>query len=129
MVYILTVVDVCSAYTLIRALPTKEMKSVARKLWEIFCKYRTPKIVQSDNRLEFVNQAIQVLMKLYGVDHQLITPYYPANRLVKQRNKKVERVLKKFTMGMYAAWNEWIPLVQISFNEAVSKQTVVQRFY
>jgi len=37
--YILTVVDVCTAYTVLRSLKSKEMEQVARKLWEIFTDY------------------------------------------------------------------------------------------
>ena len=41
MVYILTIVDVCTAFTIIRALRTKEMEEVARRLWEVFTDFGT----------------------------------------------------------------------------------------
>jgi transposase InsO family protein len=81
--YILTIVDVLSGFTLLRALKTKAMDEMARTLWITFCDYGPPKILQSDNGTEFVNSIIGQLSQLYGIDHQLITPYHPrANGLV-----------------------------------------------
>ena len=53
------------------------METVARKLWKIFCLIGWPRILQSDNGREFVNQILQALMKLTGIDHRLISPYNP----------------------------------------------------
>ena len=122
--YILTVVDVCTNYTVLRALRNKDMETLARKLWKIFSEYGTAKIIQSDNGTEFVNQTIKTLTVLYGMDHRLSTAYHPrANGLVERRNKEVGKTLKKFTEGTYAAWQDWLPLVQISLNEAISQRT------
>ena len=122
--YILTVVDVCTAYTVIRALKNKEMETVAQQLWMIFCEYGTPKIMQSDNGLEFVNRVMKAMTVIHGIDHRLITAYHPsANGQVERRNKEVSKALKKFTEGTYAAWQQWLPLVQISLNEAISERT------
>ena len=75
--YIFTVVDVCTAYTVIRALKSKEMEVVARKLWEIFTDYGTPKIMQSDNGLEFVNKVVNAMTTLYGIEPRLSAAYNP----------------------------------------------------
>ena len=122
--YILTVVDVCTNFTVLRALKNKDMETIARKLWRIFSNFGTAKIIQSDNGAEFVNQVVKTLTMLYGIDHRLSTAYHPrANGLVERRNKEVSKTLKKFTEGTYAAWQDWLPLVQISLNEAISQRT------
>ena len=38
--YILTVVDVCTAFTVLQSLENKNMECVARKLWKVFTDYR-----------------------------------------------------------------------------------------
>jgi len=122
--YILTLVDVCTGYVVLRSLPNKEMETVARSLWKIFCEYGTPKILQSDNGSEFVNQAVQAMTHLYGVDHRLITAYHPnANGLVERKNKDVSQALKKYTEGSFAAWDDWLPLIQLGLNEGINQRT------
>ena len=61
---------------------------------------------------------------MYGIDHRLITAYHSsANGLVEKTNKEVSKALKKFTKGAYIAWNEWMPLVQMSLNKAIKEKT------
>jgi hypothetical protein len=121
---ILTIVDVCTGYIVIRSLKNKEMETVARSLWTVFCEYGTPQILQSDNGTEFANQILQTLTKLYGIDHRLSTAYHPnTNGLVERANKEVSRALKKYTEGTYSAWDEWMPLVQIGLNEGINQRT------
>ena len=122
--YILTVVDVCTAYTVLRPLKSKEMEQVARKLWEIFTDYGTPKILQSDNGVEFVNKVINAMTTLYGIEPRLSAAYNPrTNGLVERRNKDVESSLKKFMEGAYGGWDDWLPLVQVSLNQANNRRT------
>ena len=114
---ILSVVDVFTGYVVIRALKSKSMEEVTTALWSIFCEYGTPKILQSDNGTEFVNQLIQQLTELYGIDHRLITAYHPrANGLVERQNKEISRGLKKRLEGAKDRWQEWIPMIQLGMN-------------
>jgi len=69
---------------------------VTKKLWKVFALMGVPKILQSDNGSEFVNQAVESLKKLYGIEERLSTPYHPrANGLVERKNKEVERTLEE----------------------------------
>jgi hypothetical protein len=98
--WILTTVDVMSGYTILRALQTKGMEEVARALLCIMSEYGTMKILQSDNGSEFVNQVLQNLTQLYGIDQRLITPYNPrCDGQVENKNKQVGRILKKNVAG------------------------------
>jgi hypothetical protein len=122
--YIMTIVDVCTGYVVLRSLKSKNMETIAKSMWKVICEYGTPKILQSDNGAEFVNQVIKTMTVVYGIEHRLITAYHPsANGLVERMNREVSRMLKKYTEGTYAAWNLWIPLVQLSVNESISQWT------
>ena len=115
--WVMTVVDVLSGYTVLRALKSKEMSSVARKLWRVICEYGSMKILQSDNGAEFVNELVKTLTTLFSVEHRLITAYNPrADGLVERTNKEVSRALKKFMSGREGAWPCWLPLVQMGIS-------------
>ena len=110
--YILTVVDILTSYTVLRPLKNRDMESIVRAMWIIFCEYGTVKILQSDNGPEFVNSVMEQLTQLYGIDHRLITAYHPrANGKVERRNKEVSRGLKKYMVGATGRWEDWLPLL------------------
>jgi hypothetical protein len=127
--FILTIVDVMSGYTILRALKCKEMQEVASELWKAMCEYGTPKIIQSDNGPEFVNELVQTLTQTFGVEHRLITPYHPrADGLVERTNKELGRALKKFMCEAPAEWHHWLPLLQLSLNDHVNYRTDTRPF-
>ena len=79
----------------------KDHEEVAINLWSIITDFGVPKIIQSDNGLEFVNGTMTQLAQLYGIDHRLITAYhFRADGLVERRNKEVNRSLKKQMKNM-----------------------------
>ena len=50
---------------------------IAQYLFQVFCDFGFPKIIQSDNGTEFVNKIIKAIVETATIDHQLITPYHP----------------------------------------------------
>ncbi len=122
--YILTVVDVFTGFVVLKPTKTKEMECIARCLWSIFCDFGTPRILQSDNGSEFVNQVVKALVNLFSIEHRLSTAYHPStNGLVERTNKEVGRILKKLVEGAYVVWDEWLPLVQLSINVHINSRT------
>ena len=121
---ILTLVDVMTGYTVLRAAKTHTKEETAKLLWNIMIEYGVPKILQSDNRVEFVNGVVQELTRLYGIDHRLITPYHPrADGLVERKNKEVGRILKKQLLGATENWQQWLPVTQLALNLKELKRT------
>ena len=121
---LLAVIDVYTGFVILRALRNSEMETVARKLWKIFCLIGWPRILQSDNGREFVNQILQALMKLTGIDHRLISPYNP------RADGKVERVIgstmmiiKKLLHGAQHNWSIYVPFAQVTFNDKIASLT------
>jgi transposase InsO family protein len=116
--------DVQTDYVVIRPLKSKEMEESAQVTHGVFSEYGWPKIMQSDNGTEFVNELVSKMMELYGVDHRLTTPYHPAaNGKVERKNKEVETVLRKKLNGNFSSWEEWLPEVQFELNNRISKMT------
>ena len=115
--FIFTLVDVLTGYCIVRPLRSKTMEEIAAVFWSIISEYGAPKILQSDNGKEFVNELMSAIVSLYGIDQRLITAYHPrANGLVERMNKEVSRNLKKLVDSAYEKWEEYLPTIQMSLN-------------
>ena len=93
-VCVLTMVDVCTRYVILRPLKDKTAVSVAKSLLEIFCNYGFPKIIQSDNGPEFRNEVVKALANLTSSEQRFSTPYYPqSNGIVERFNGTIVSLL------------------------------------
>jgi hypothetical protein len=121
---ILHCICVYTGLTILRAVKSTSAETIARKFWKVCCVFGLPKIIQSDNGPEFVNDIIRALVKLTGIDHRLISPYNP------RADGKVERsigttmgIVKKLLHGTSQHWPMFLPFAQLSFNNKVSLLT------
>ena len=82
--YIVTCIDYMTKWAETESLPDKSARRVAWFLYEeIICWYGCPQIIQSDNRLEFVNEIIRELLKQFQIWHQTVSLYRSqANRMI-----------------------------------------------
>lgn len=121
---LLVIVDMMTKFAILKPLKGKEMVGVARATWEVLALFGIPKIIQSDNGSEFVNQMIEELVRLNGIDHRTISAYNPrANGQVERTNQTVENLLCKELQGAMHQWVEFIPYVQLAYNANVSATT------
>jgi hypothetical protein len=121
---LLVIVDVATGFAILRPLITTSAACVAEQLWDVFSTFGLPKIIQSDNGREFVNEIISLLIKLTGVEHRLISPYNPrADGKVERTIGTVVSILKKLLHGSKQHWNMLVPFVQFSYNQKYSTLT------
>ena len=64
--WILSCIDVCSRYLVLRPLHSKDTSVVSMHLLQIFCDFGTPTIVQSDRGSEFLG-AVEEIAKLLQI--------------------------------------------------------------
>ena len=122
--YILVLVDICTRFTIVRALKDKSMYSVAKSLLSIFSLVGFPKILQSDNGTEFVNNVVKSLTEIMTVEHRLITPYNPrANGASEKWVGLVTQTLLKQLEGKIPKWCSYLDTVQFFLNCKVTKRT------
>lgn len=69
---LLLIYDITKTHVICRRLGSKKMKETGRNLSEVTSKLHIPKIIKSDNGFESVNELIQELTNLIGVDHRTI---------------------------------------------------------
>ena len=115
--FLLICVDVASRFVFLEPLFTKSKEDIAEALFKIFCTIGFPKILQSDNGSEFVNDIIRVVTKISCIDHRVILPYNPqANGLAESWVRLTKKILYKMLNGFISGWDRYIPSVQYSLN-------------
>ncbi|XP_010463411.1 PREDICTED: uncharacterized protein LOC104744084 [Camelina sativa] len=76
--------------------------AVVLKLFKtiIFPRFGVPRIVISDGGKHFINKVFDKLLKKYGVQHRVATPYHPqTSGQVEVSNKQIKEILEK-TVGV-----------------------------
>jgi hypothetical protein len=118
------VADIATDYTALVPLKNKDKFSVARALWNVFAWFGMPRILQSDNGTEFVNEILESMAELHGIDHRLISAYHPrANGFVERKNLDLQAMFKKLLGGHLQDWVCYVPFVQLAYNARISTRT------
>lgn len=121
---LLAIIDVYTSFLLLRPIKTTSADCVAAELWSVFCIMGLPRIVQSDNGVEFVNDIIRAMVKLVGIEHRLISPYNPrADGKVERAIGSVMSIIKKMLHGNTKHWPLFVPFAQLSYNCKMSDLT------
>jgi hypothetical protein len=119
----LVLVDLFTRFIVVRSLRSKSAADVASELYRIFCIVGFPRIMQSDNGSEFVNETVKAMKDLIGLDHRTISPYYPQSNGASEANVKlVKRLLKKRVAGDWSSWDLHLPIVQYALNTRISRR-------
>ncbi|KAK9070504.1 hypothetical protein SSX86_010906 [Deinandra increscens subsp. villosa] len=105
--YILVAVDYVSKWVEAQALPTNDARVVTKFLKKLFARFGTPKALISDRGTHFCNAQMEKLLKKYGVNHRLATPYHPqTSGQVEVSNRGIKRILER-TCGVHRKdWSE-----------------------
>lgn len=119
-VYLLILVDVCTRFVFLKAIPDKRSTTVAQTLFETFCTIGFPRILQSDNGPEFANRIISIMTSELGVQHRLLTPYHPRGNGVAERHVKIAvDILRKEHAQKQDSWDLHVPMAQLAMNTRV----------
>ncbi|CDH61216.1 hypothetical protein RO3G_11965 [Lichtheimia corymbifera JMRC:FSU:9682] len=119
--YLLVLVDLCTRYCILRAIPDKQSHTIVNNLVQIFCDFGLPRILQSDNGAEFVNDLMRQFKRAAGFDHRLVTPYHPrANGVAERWVQTTVRAIKKRVQGAHKDWDIYVPATQLALNAKIS---------
>ena len=94
--FILVAVDYVSKWVEAVALPTNDGTQVVKFLRRnIFNRFGTPRMIISDGGSHFVNKLFENLLKKYGVQHRVATPYHPqTSGQVEISNREIKHILE-----------------------------------
>ena len=121
--YILVFSDYFSRYVEIVPIKNKSSVSVAEALrHRVITRHTCPRVLLSDNALEFTSEVIQSLCNLYGITKCQIVAYKPSsNGLVERANKSILAILKTVITPNTADWHLVLDDVQMTLNNSVNE--------
>ena len=118
--YIMVLIDLCTRFVFLTALPDKQAVTVAGALLKAFCIIGFPKILQSDNGTEFVNVIVKEMARVACIDHRLISPYHPrANGAAERYVGVTTNAICKQIHGTQKDWDKYLPIIQLAMNVKV----------
>lgn len=102
--WLLTVIDIFSKYAYVRAITKKEATRVAAALEDILLDNFSktggyPRVIQSDNGLEFKNKSVAEVLSKHEIKHIFSIPYWPqSNGAIERFNKTLKgAIFSQFT--------------------------------
>jgi hypothetical protein len=117
---LLILVDVCTRFVFLVPIPNKEALTVAEELFRIFTLIGFPRILQSDNGKEFVNEVTRIMTTEMGVQHRLVTPYHPrGNGVAENHVKTAVNIIRKEIRGIKPTWDRYVGMAQLAMNARV----------
>jgi len=121
---LLVIIDVFTGFAILRACKSSTAEEIAKEIWDVFCTFGFPKVLQSDNGHEFVNDLLRALVKICGVEHRFISPYNPrADGKVERAIGTLVAVIKKMVHGSKMFWPIYAPFAQYTFNRKIAALT------
>ena len=115
--YLLVLIDVCSRFVILEPIQDKSAHSIAASLLKTFSRFGLPKVVQSDNGLEFCNAILSSLLQQLAIEKRTSLPYNPrCNGIVERGIKTISTILKKILYGNISEWYNVLPHVELSMN-------------
>nr|GEW30209.1 reverse transcriptase domain-containing protein [Tanacetum cinerariifolium] len=92
--FILVAVDYLSKWVEAKAIPTNDSRVVCK--FNLFARFRTPRVIISDKGTHFCNDQFVKVMQKLGVTHRLETPYHPqTSGQVEVSNRGLKRILER----------------------------------
>ncbi len=110
-----------SCYSILVPLKDKTATTVATALIDnVFCPFKTPKTLLSDNGTEFNNAILSEICKQFDIKKSNKVAYHPAsNGLVERQNRKIISHLRSLVGSSSQAWHIWVPQVAVSLNSSL----------
>ena len=117
--FILVIVDFLTRYSVTKPLQTKSAKEVALALTSVFCEHGVPRLILSDNGLEFRNSVMKELSNLLNFKHATIAVHHPASQgLVERTNQTIMIALRQLYDEKPGEWDQFLPQTTIAVNAA-----------
>jgi transposase InsO family protein len=104
--FYLLLIDVATRFVFLRALKDKTAYSVAQALYQIFADVGFPKMIQSDNGTEFVNEVMASVKALANIMERLIAPYsHKSNGMAERGIGVTSQAIWKQLEGRVTNWD------------------------
>jgi hypothetical protein len=117
----LVILCIFTGFVILRPMVTANQVEVCQNLWNVFCTFGFPSVIQSDNGVEFVNTMVNGLCVLTGIDHRTSGAWNPrVQGQVERLNGDIVKMLVKMCKGTKRHWPYYTSTVQLYLNDRVS---------
>jgi transposase InsO family protein len=129
--YIMVMTDAFTKYAELAVLTNKRQETVAQAFLDRWvCRFTCPEVVISDQGKEFLNEVVDILFGKLGIEHRTTSAMRPqTNAAAEKFNREIIRYLKTALQGQTLDWEDWIPMLMISYNTQVHKATLNSPFF
>ena len=128
--YVLTLICHYSRYVKFLKLRSRMAEEVGRNLELYMGDFGAPKVLMTDNALEFHSAQIKELCKNNGTKIVYTTPYHPQGNSVSERmHRTMKSVLSNLCRGQEHKWPNHLLKCQKVLNTAVHETTGEQPYY
>ena len=106
-------IDYFTKWVEAEALPTITEKNIRSFVWKnIICRYGIPRMLVSDNKKQFDNNAFRDFCSELGIKNHYSSPAHPqANGQVEVTNQSLLKIIKTRLEGAKGIWLEELPSV------------------
>jgi transposase InsO family protein len=130
-VWILTMIDVFTRWTIAIPCPNRKATTVMRALYEhLFCVYGIPIRILSDRGKEFIDAGLITLCNWLGVSKIATTGYQPqANGHIERFHAYMNASITSLAAGDLLNWDLYLPAVLFSYRQSICESTGYSPYY
>ncbi|RDD35996.1 Retrovirus-related Pol polyprotein from transposon 17.6 [Trichoplax sp. H2] len=122
--YILVICDYATRYPEAFPLAKANGRSIAKELGHYFSRFGIPKEILTDQGTEFLNEVLDELYQVLGIERLKTTPYHPqTDGLVERFNQTLKRMLKAYTVEKPGTWDVYLPYLLFAYREVPQAST------
>ncbi|XP_043064434.1 uncharacterized protein LOC122320322 [Drosophila ficusphila] len=104
-----------------RKATTESLQKAIRE--RIVSRYGVPKIVITDNGVQFTSKAFKRFLEELGVRHQFTEPYTPQENPTERANRTVKTMIAQLAGADQRTWDDKWPELQLAVNTSVAEST------
>ena len=113
-----------SKFVYTRSIRSKEAVEIAEYVMDYISIFGPPKVILSDQGLEFNNKIVDTLLTKYGIEHRVTSEYNPrTNGFTERTNQTMIQALRKLAELDMNNWDFYLPTAQLCYNSKVNSIT------
>lgn len=116
--YILTVRDYTTRYTILFPLAHKDTESIIIALRQVISNFGPSHVLLTDNAQEYKSEKLSRFLKYYNCLKKEVSPYHAASMGVAERiNREVNKLLRIYVFEFNTTdWDDLLPTIQLAIN-------------
>ena len=129
--WILTITDHFTRWPIAVAIPDKQASTVAKALYEhLITEHGTPRKILTDQGKEFVNEAVELLCKKWGISKVVTGGYNPqANGACERYHRWLNAAMTQLYDRKSPDWDQYLPAVSFAYRVSVNDSTGHSPFF